>query len=182
MRIARALGLTGLLVLGGASSGWSGSRDADAPTVVFTSLGSGFGTQGLGGVASLNVGRGPLVYVLRASTTTEFEIFGPSPDQSDTDYSVLVGKRSGHGRTFSSIAAGIGLVRSVRRGALLAPPGWFFGGAYERLDRVTVGLPLDFKATANLPGIGIGVNVFANLNTRASFVGVALTVQLGKLR
>lgn len=175
-------GFAGCLLLAAASDGRCEGSKSGAGDVVFASAGVGGGSQGLAGVVSLNFSRGRLFYVLRMSRTEEFSIFGPSPIQSDTDYAVLVGRSSRSRRSVKSAAVGIGLVRSVRRGALIQEGFWFFGPQHERLDRVTVGLPIDLKATANVRGIGIGVNLFGNLNTKGSFAGVALTLQLGKLR
>jgi len=139
-------------------------------------------TSGVGGVLSVSFSHRGLLYGLRTATTTEFEIFGPTPAQSDTDYAFLVGKFSGRRHSFNSVAAGVALVHSVRRGELLEGGYWFLGPTYERIDRVTVGLPLELRATANLVGVGLGVNLFANLNPAGSFAGLALTLQLGKLR
>jgi len=155
---------------------------AHAGEVGFASGGVGFGSQSLGAVASLNFSRGRLVYVLRASTTSEFNLFGPSPDHSDTDYAAMIGKWSGGPRSYLSVATGLSVVHSVRRGAMIEAPYWFSGGSYEKLDRVTVGLPVDFKASFNVGPVGLGVNMFANLNPKGSFAGLAVTMQLGKLR
>jgi len=175
-------GFVALVLLIGASSGWAGTSKPDAADVAFASAGIGFGSQGVGGALSLNFSRGDLVFVLRMSTTEEFDIFGPSPALSDTDYAVLAGKRFGRGRRLDSLAAGVALVRSVRRGVLVERPGWFGGGRYEKLDSLTVGLPIDVKTTLNFKVVGVGLNMFGNLNPKGSFAGLALTLQLGKLR
>jgi hypothetical protein len=179
MRKMLSWGLAGWLTLGAAATGQAESRIGD---VAFASAGFGFGSDGLGGVHSLTASHHGILYGLRTSTTSEFEIFGPTPALSSTDYAFLVGKISGGRHSFTSAASGIALVHSVRRGELLEPGYWFIGPSYERIDRVTIGLPLDLRATANLVGVGVGVNLFANLNPAGSFAGLALTLQLGKLR
>ena len=165
----------GLVVLGALPA-------AQASDVGFASCGVGFGSQAVGAVASLNFSRGHLIYVLRASTTSEFNLFGPSPDLSDTDYAAMIGKWAGAPRSFRSAAVGLSVVHSVRRGRIIEEPYWFSGGTYEKIDRVTVGLPVDLKASLNLGPVGLGVNVFANLNPKGSFAGLAVTMQVGKLR
>jgi len=180
MRKVLLFGLAGWLWLGAPSDARCDGLERRPEDVGFASVGLGAGSRAMAGVASLNFSHRDLLYGLRASTVSEFNIFGPAPDESDTDYALLVGKCShGHHR-FASAATGIGLVRSVRRGRLVHPPGWFFGGEYERLDRTTVGLPLDVKASLNASAVGIGLNLFGNLNTRGNFAGVALTLQLGR--
>ncbi|HEV8253617.1 MAG TPA: hypothetical protein VGQ78_02585 [Vicinamibacteria bacterium] len=182
MRKTLTFGLAIGLMLG-AVSGVRAEPAIDEPhDVAFASAGLGAGSNGLGGVLSLGFSRHGVFYGLRTATTTEFEIFGPTPALNDTDYAFLVGKFSGRRHSFTSAAAGIAVVHSVRRGAQIEAPYWFFGGTHERIDRVTVGLPLDLRATANLVGVGVGVNLFANLNPAGSFAGLALTLQVGKLR
>jgi hypothetical protein len=177
MRTILACGVGACLVLGAPASG---RCDIGEPSVAFVAAGAGIGFGGVAEVVSLNVSRGRLIYIARWSRTEEFLIFGPYPAESDTDYGVLVGWSSRSRRHVSSAAVGLGVVKSVRRGELLEP-GWF-GDRYDRLDRTTLGVPIDLKTTANLGPVGVGVNMFGNVNAKGSFAGLALTVQLGKMR
>jgi hypothetical protein len=169
------------VLLGLVTSGRCEASESDSQDVAFASGGLGPGSRTMTAVVSLNLSRGSLFYVLRASTVSEFNIFGPSPDESDTDYAVLVGKCSRNPHLFSSAAVGIGFVRSIRRGTLIEQGDWFAGSRYEKVERVTIGLPIDLKTSVNLWGIGVGLNLFANWNPRGSFAGLAFTLQLGKL-
>jgi len=157
-------------------------RAAHCGDVVFANGGLGVGGPGIAGTLSLNLVRSETFYGMRIGAVSEFEIFGPSPSESVTDYSLLVGRasRSRHGLTY--VAAGLGLVQSVRRGRIIEPAVWFFGPRHERIERVTLGVPVDMAAILHAGPIGIGVSLFGNFNTAQSFVAAALTVQLGKMR
>ena len=176
MRRGRALALAaGCLVLAGPTAG----RCDDA---VFVTGGLGAGSVGLGGTASLNIVHGKTLCAFRVASLEEFNIFGPSPNLSATDFGVMIGRasRSRHGLSYA--AAGVGLVHSVTRGRLVQPGVWFFGPEYERIERTTVGIPVELGAIAHVGVIGIGVSLFGDINPAQSFVGLALTVPLGKLR
>jgi hypothetical protein len=149
---------------------------------VFASFGLGQGSRGIAGVLSLNVDRGRRAYILRVASTSEFTFFGRAPDEENDDYAFLVGRRGGTGSHHYSAAVGLGVVRTIRRGAELRPPDWFFGGRYERLEHYAPGITVDLAAGLNAHGIGVGLDVFGDVNEGASFVGLALTIQVGKLR
>jgi hypothetical protein len=176
MRTMLACGVGACLVLGAAATG---RCEGGSGTVAFAAAGAGIGSGGVAGVVSLDVHRGRLVYIARCSRVEEFQIFGPSPTETDTDYGVLVGKSSS-GHRIASAAVGLALVKSIRRGDLIER-GWF-GDRYQKLERVTVGLPVDLKATVNAGPVGIGADIFGNINANGIFWGAALTVQLGKMR
>jgi hypothetical protein len=177
MRTLMACGLGVCLVLGAPTGG---RCEGGSGTVAFAAAGAGIGSGGIAGVASLDVHCGRLVYIARWSRVEEFEIFGPSPVETDSDYGVLVGKSLRSGRRVASAAVGLALVKSVRRGEVIER-GWF-GDRYQRLERVTVGLPVDLKATVNAGPVGIGADIFGNVNPNGTFWGAALTVQFGKMR
>jgi hypothetical protein len=181
MRKIRAC-VAAALLLGTPSKGRCGGSDVDVEDIGFAAAGVGLGSQGIAGVLSLNFSHREFFYGARVSTTTEFDIFGPRPDQSDTDYAVLVGRcvRTRYG--FASAASGIGLTTSIRRGRLLWSGGWFESAEYERIQRMAAGLPIDLKATLHARSFGLGVNVFAELRPHGSFAGAVLMLQAGKLR
>ena len=177
MRTTLAGALAAGIVLGAASRGRCESGHG---TIAFAAVGVGLGSGGIAEVVSLDVHRGGLVTIARWSRVEEFEIFGPSPAETDDDYGVLVGKSSRSGHHVTSAAVGLALVKSVRRGELVER-GWF-GDSYRRLERVTVGLPIDLKATANAGPVGLGADIFGNINPNGFFWGAALTIQFGKMR
>lgn len=148
----------------------------------FLSGGLGAGSLGLAGTASLNVVRGQRLYGLRVAAVEEFNIFGPSPSESASDWALLIGMASASRRGLRFAAAGLGLVRSVRRGRQIHPGGWFLvGPQHERLERLTLGIPFDLHGILHLRGCGLGLSLFGNVNAANTFAGVALTVHLGKI-
>jgi hypothetical protein len=155
-----------------------GTRAAYAEDLWFVSGGVGGGRVGFALLGSANVVRGRTVFGARTSTLQEFEIFGPTPVESATDAGLLVGRGSAKGSRLSYAALGIGYVHTVRRGRRLVPN----GSEYERIDTRTIGIPVELRATLNASVVGMGVCLFGNLNRKDSFVGAALTVQLGTLR
>lgn len=150
--------------------------------LVFVNGGLGAGGPGIAGTLSLNVVRGETAYGLRTAGVSEFEIFGPSPSESATDFALLIGRasRSRHGLSYAM--AGLGVVHSIRRGRMTQPAIWFVGPQHERIQRTTLGLPFEAGAILHAGVIGLGVSLFGDFNPAQSFLGVALNVQLGKMR
>lgn len=167
------------------ATGWialCGSPAARCGDVVFANGGLGAGSLGIAGTLSLNVVRGERLYRVRTAAVSEFEFFGPSPSESVTDFALLAGRASRSRHGISYVAAGLGLVQSVRRGQVIEPAVWFFGPRHEKIARVTLGVPFDLGAILHAGPFGVGVSLFGNFNPEESFVAAALTVQLGKMR
>lgn len=61
-----------------------------------------------------------------------------------------------------------------------------FWGVFEENGReefVTIGWPIEAAASMNIfPYVGINLKLFTNINSRHSFIGFGIDVQLGKLR
>lgn len=168
------------LVTGSIALGASVAARADSQA--FVSAGLGAGSLGMAGTASLNVVRAQRLYRLRVAAVEEFDLFGPSPSESAGDLAVMVGKatRSKHG--LNSGAIGLGLAHSVKRGRQIEPAGWFVGPVHERIDRRGLGVAFELSAMLNARQAGLGVTAFGNVNTKNSFMAIAVTAQLGKLR
>jgi hypothetical protein len=99
-------------------------------------------------------------------------------DTELTDYGILYGRatRGPRDRHILAIAAGVALVDGCGGGG-----SGFLGGCRDQ--STVIGLPLEVQASYR-PGklLGIGLYGFANLNRRRSFGGVALGLQVGRLR
>jgi len=153
-----------------------------AGDLVFVNAGGGAGSLGVAGIASLNVVHDKWTYGMRVSAVDEFAIFGPSPSKSDTDFAMLFGRASRGTRGLHWASVGVAHVNTVGRGRLLSS-GWLFGGGtYERLERHTIGLPIDVASMWTFKYGGVGVRAFGNINSANSFAGLALAFQVGKLR
>jgi hypothetical protein len=157
---------------------------AQAPDTpgAYISAGLGAGGEGVAGLASLGFRRGDRVITARVAITDELNILGPSPSQSRSDVSVLVGRIVPGRYGFATASAGLGLVHTVSRGQYLRSDPGFLGSVYERRSETTAGVALSVKAVLSTRYAGIGLEGFGNLNPKASFVGLAMTLDVGKLR
>jgi hypothetical protein len=148
----------------------------------YASVGLGAGGEGGAAVASLGFRKGSRLISVRVATTREINFFGTALEASRSDLSVLYGRMYSGRFGFVSGGAGLGLVHGVRRGQLLSTePGWFGRSHYERLTDTTVGLAFSAKTVLGFRYAGLGLEGFGNVNSKASFVGLALTVDVGKL-
>lgn len=158
------------------------ARQASAGDLVYVSAGGGPSDGGIGGLLSLSVVRESRVLGFRIATSQEFEIFGPVPSEGSSDYAFLIGKASRGRFHLSTVTTGIAWVQTVERGRVIQPGVWFFGPVHERIERHTIGVPFDVATSVHLQGVGLGLHLFGNLNTARSFGGLAVSVQLGKVR
>ena len=82
-------------------------------------------------------------------------------------------------------SSGISGVWGVNRGNYLRsdPDPLTYGfHYYEPFKYVTVGLPGEIRFITSTKNVGIGVTGFGNLNSKRSFVGVNLSLYLGRLK
>jgi len=142
------------------------------------------------GVASAQARRGSRLWGVRLAESSEFNLFGPSPALADTEFGLLFGRYSARKAGFVTASVGLSVVRSVRRGRSLSSNcnsfsfmGCLFAATrYEKLVSHTIGVPFEARAVLASRYAGLGVGVFGNLNAGGSFVGVALTLDVGLLR
>ena len=107
--------------------------------------------------------------MLRASAAGE--IFG---DQL-ADIGLLYGRESSTDSFHFSFAAGLGRVTGERG------EGGLFGSREDISP--TIGIPLELQCNWEPSNyFGLGLTGFANINIEQFFAGIALSVQLGKLR
>jgi hypothetical protein len=142
------------------------------------------------GIASAQVRRGSRLFGFRLAESSEFNLFGPSPALADTEFGLLFGRYSARKAGFVTASAGLSVVRSVRRGRSLGSScntsafmGCLFSTTrYERLESHTIGVPFEARAVLASRYAGLGIGLFGNLNSKGSFVGIALTLDAGLLR
>lgn len=112
---------------------------------------------------------GPNLLSLRGIVTGE--IFG----DEFWDVGLLYGRATTAQRYHASISAGVAVFGGRRS------LGGFFSGS-EKITR-QVGIPIEGQLSWRPSGfIGLGLSGFANINEVRSVVGVAISLQLGKLR
>ena len=148
-------------------------------TGVFGTLGVGVASPGIGGLVTLSVHSARHAFVLRSSGASEFTLFAPSDNVED--YAFLYGRTGERERGWLRAAAGPAVVRVVRYG-----PGydcWWFACSYDSWEMYEPGLALQADAVWT-PGdaFGLGLTVFANINPEMPYAGVAVGVNLGKVR
>jgi hypothetical protein len=92
-----------------------------------------------------------------------------------TSFNALAGKIYKQRNSLISFSAGLGLVRVDRNDLDL------FSKKTE-ISETTVGIPLSIQAYAiGFQTIGVGLNLYGNLNTKQSTAGIHLSVALGRI-
>jgi len=105
---------------------------------------------------------------------------GPEPKKSVWELGVLYGLNSEAAHGSASVAAGISFVGGVDRGAYLGSgEGWFSSGNYEKKTFFTVGIPIETRLFLKpIPGLGIGLLGFADINNRKTVYGLQFCIRL----
>ena len=147
----------------------------------WASFGVGGGSLGLAGDFRLSYQNSDHRFSFRTSGTFEFIILGPSPVEEVTDYALLYGRSFDDDHITGAISAGIGIVRSVRRGKFIAHH--FLVDEYERNVNTTIGLPIEVSFIGVIfPVFGVGIEAFGDVNKARTFGGILLTIHFGKLK
>jgi hypothetical protein len=55
-------------------------------------------------------------------------------------------------------------------------------GRFERVVTHTVGIPFEAKVVLSTRFAGLGLGVIGNLNSKGSFIGAGVTLEVGRLR
>ena len=103
------------------------------------------------------------------------------PGKQHWDMGLLYGRISKPKYLWVSFSAGLGLVGGVQRGKFLAHRPCR-GDVYEKRAIRTVGIPVEVHLVKRVFDFGLGLYGYGNLNPEASFAGVLLFLQLGKLQ
>ena len=151
------------------------------PLPRFTVVASpGVGSVGpsLFGAVSLNHARGDLV--LRVVRMNEWDSDGIGTEKW-RDVAVLYGYRDDQGTGWLSLAAGPALVFGVRQGTDAICNELFCGYEDMSFRELALGAQLDLVWIAT-DYLGLGVNMFGNVNGHAPFGGGGVSFHLGRLR
>jgi hypothetical protein len=154
---------------------------------VYLTLASGVAPDlGVAGMAELTVGGEHLQVSGRVGGATGISIFGPPPT-SVGELGVLVGYGQSLGLAHFYAATGMGMVSVDRRGREIPASnsgddwGWHTV-EYERVKENTFNIPIQVGVDFGRRIAAGGLVLVANLNPSASYVGLLLTVSLGKMR
>ena len=141
-----------------------------SPVRVVLSGGAGTGSRVIAGNLAVSVGGPRREVIVRSAAVWDFEIFAPMTDSQDI--AVRAAVRTARSRSWYRAAAGVGYVRQDTDGC------W-----YECPGSSTVGLAWQADAVfAAVRALGIGAQLFGNLNTVDTFVGLVLSLHLGAMR
>ena len=150
--------------------GEASAQTADRPARVWASLG-----LGAGGVQDLDAPQavslqvtaqwGPHHAMLRGLAMYDGISAGP---HEVTELGILYGRTVISSFAYAAAAAGLARVSSY--------------AGFSRGTSQALGLPVIVEAGLQLIVIGVGIQAFGNLNTASSYWGVALFLQVGRLR
>ena len=150
---------------------------------LYLTLASGVAPSiGVAGMAALTVGGEHLQVSGRVGGATGISIFGPPPT-SVGELGLLVGYGQNLGSAHFYASAGMGIISVDRRGREIpySGDGWHTT-EYERVQETTFNIPVQVGVDFGRRVVAGGVAMVANLNSSASYVGLLLTVSLGKMR
>ena len=120
---------------------------------------------------------------LRLIRESEFNLFGPVPDEKFYDIGLLYGRVTKSKIFRLSISGGIGLMGGVKRGAFLSrSQGIFAYDSYEKEHILAPAIPLEIDLSLISKYIGIGLTGYANLNHEKSIAGLIIRLEFGKIR
>ena len=143
--------------------------------------GLGAGLPGVAAGIALTWAAPDHIVSLRYAASSEINIFGPSPWEQVFDVGLLYGVYSSSQYGFASIAGGVSYVNGVRRGKSVATS--LFGEEFEKDPFQTVGIPLEAQLFFRpVRVLGIGIYLYADINSEMSTVGGLISLQIGYLR
>jgi hypothetical protein len=137
---------------------------------------------GLSGMLSLTAGGEHFQVTARAGGARQLSILGP-PDKEAGEVGLLVGYGQSLGVAHFYAAAGMGTITVERRGREIpyTGEGWHVV-EYERISQTAFNIPAQVGVDFGRRIVAGGLALVGNLNSAESYVGVLLTVSLGKLR
>lgn len=135
--------------------------------------------------------KGRMYYKIKNSSAQEIELFGDKPNPKLFDYALMVGKNFDVGNFHNfQLGAGLAFTGKVTQGKYLRSGGQensgilLFGhSVYEKIQKNTIGLPLEAKYNFQLSNIiAFSLSANANINTIQSFAGLSVGTFIGKIR
>lgn len=152
-------------------------------------IGAGYPQQdgfGTGGTLEFALQKQKNAYSIGVRGIEEFEIFAYSNvPNSINSIDITYGKVFKNKSFYTSISAGAGLVTGVQKGKFISGSGgWFNSNSnYEKITHHTIGFPISAKIFwVPLSFTGVGLELYANINSKNTFYGINLCRQFGKLR
>jgi len=120
--------------------------------------------------------------LLTARYTFNGEIFSDNlPGIKVNELGLLYGLKTGK----FNLSAGLSGVWGIERGAYIGsdPDPLIYGSRiYESTSYTTIGVPAEIRFITSTKDVGIGLTGFGNFNAKRSFVGLNLSLYLGKMK
>ncbi len=143
-------------------------------------INAGLGVSSMGsfgGNAGLSIQYGKLIYTLRGTANSEEYLRG---GDEFFDVGLLIGIASETQKSHASISIGIAIVTGSRYQKTPS----FFGFGGKSVDIIpTIGLPIESQLFLKLSrSIGMGFNIYLNINKEEPFGGITLNLLLGKVK
>jgi hypothetical protein len=141
------------------------------------------GLSTLGSVSGMLVANAEIKnhILISASTTGETNgilDFSATHSVDVSSFNMLAGKIYKQRHSLISFSAGLGLVKIDTHDS---EPG-IFGKVYPESSETTIGIPLLIQAYAiGFQTIGVGLNLYGNLNTKQSTAGIQVCLALGRI-
>lgn len=132
-----------------------------------------------------------LYYKIKNSRVGEIGLFADKPNPRVFEYALLLGKNYNLGRLHNfQLGAGLAFTAKVSQGKYIGSGGedhagiiWGGYSIYEKIQRNTIGLPLEAKYNFQLGSkIAISVSANANINAIQSFGGLSVGTFIGRVR
>jgi hypothetical protein len=157
------------------------AQSQSVPMRLTVAAGPGVGSVGpsLVGALALNHPRGDLV--LRLVGMNEWDGGGAAHTERWRDVALLYGYRDEQSRGWFTMAAGPAVVFGVRPGSHAICSETFCGYDDESFREIALGGQLDLVWIAT-DHVGLGINVFGNVNGTAPFGGGGVSLHLGPMR
>jgi len=167
----------------GLPSGEVSAQSAERPTRVWLGLGLASGAaQDLatdaGATVQLTAQRGAHHVGLRMLFMGDWGSFPDGSDDTIGEIGLVYGRWSASSFGYAAISGGLALVS----GQGFPDTGAVGFSPTDDGTRSTVGIPLVVEAGLQSPVIGVGLQLFGNLNSLASYAGAALSLHLGWMR
>ena len=159
----------------------SGYGQNSSPPYIRLSFGLGKSSMSFGGIAFIECDLGHVYFCLRTSGT--FHLGDHGPDENAGDFGLVGGYSINYQLGYISIGTGLSKVYHTTQKPVISPDG--FGNPHDHynIQKTTIGLPMQMELFFTpISVFGLGISFYSNVNSLKSYYGIALCIQIGRLR
>ena len=160
------------------------STSVKRPTLGWYANGPGLSSHGISGLMSLNLHLAEHraeVRVIGGLKYSSFLTFR-TPSESILELAVLYGRPLTTEEFDVNVLVGIGYVVHITQGQYLGPVG-YVGKQFEEVRKNTIGIPIEINGFVTRGRIfGLEAAVVGNFNLEQTFVGLVISLNIGKLK